>query len=302
MKVVLAGTENIPFFKLAAIVGTKNVLFSYFHLKKINFEAQQKLFALMNDYGCETICDSGLFTLMFGVGKGGNYDMEFMRNYAKEYISKAKKFGLNSVNIVECDVHKILGMKEVFELRKQFEDSGLGVIYTWHREEGIEGLFKMAEKYDYIALSVPELRKLFKESKLRYQDGVKDLLSQIKRNVGKIPKIHLLGNTIQETMETDMAYSCDSTSWLSGGRFGRGLYFDGRNLKNISIYDEKFVGVKQHIKKMYPELNDYLLQQYEKEKTQNYMTVHACGAWSFRRYQDWLDRNYTWVGQNGNKR
>lgn len=300
MRVVLAGCENTPFFNLAAMAGIKNVLFSYYHFVKMSDDQKADLFGRMNKDKCEVICDSGLFTMMFGAGKGKNYDMEFMKNYAQTYIENARKFGLGNYSIVECDVHKILGMQAVFELRKYFEDSGLNVVYVWHREEGIDGLFQMAEKYKYIAISVPELRILFKQTSSRYQDGVKDLLKKLYETNKNLPKIHLLGNTVQETMETSIAYSCDSTSWLAGGRWGRGLFFDGRNLRNLSIRDAKFIGMKQQLLKIYPEIKEYIETKYEKEKTREYMYTHTVGAWSFKLYQDYLDKKFKWAGSDGN--
>lgn len=298
MKVLLAAVEDVHNVRCGTWVGHKNFLFSYFYQRHINKAKQMLLFDELNKNVCETVCDSGLFTMMFGAGKGGTYDLNFMKTYASEYINTAKSYELNQFSIVECDVHKILGMPAVFELRKQFENSGLNVIYVWHREEGIDGLFRMAEKYDYIALSVPELRILFKQVDLRYQDGVKDLLSKIKKNVGKVPKIHLLGNTVQETMETDFAYSCDSTSWKSGVRYGRGMYFDGRNVKNESIRHEKYLGFLEQFKINFPDFNEHILQTFKTESSQNSWRILATSAWAYKRYQDWLDRNYTWVGKN----
>jgi hypothetical protein len=302
MKVMLAAAEDVNVAHCGTMVGHKNFLFSYFYQQKSSEEKKRLLFDELNRNQCETICDSGLFTMMFGSGKGGNHDFNFMNEYAKKYISAAQKYNLNQLSIVECDVHKILGMTAVYELRKQFENSGMNVIYVWHREEGLDGLFRMAEKYDYIALSVPELRILFKQVDSRYQDGVKDLVSKIKQNVGKLPKIHLLGNTVHETMETPLAYSCDSTSWKSGVRYGRGMYFNGRHVKNESIRDIKYLGFLEQFKITFPAYNDLIIKTFKTASSQNSWRILATSAWAYKRYQDWLDRNLQWVGTDANKR
>lgn len=291
MKVFLAGTEGVPFHKLTALAQVKNALFSYYHISKKK-EESKKVFDAMNEAGQEVICDSGLFTLMFGAGKGGNYDLEYMKDYTRTYIGNAKQFALNKLTIVESDVHKLLGMPAVFELRKQFEDSGMNVLYVWHKEEGIDGLFRMAEKYNYIALSVPELRIILKDSPYRYQDAVHDLLRKIKNNVSKLPRIHLLGNTVQETMETNIAYSCDSTSWLAGGRFGRSMVFNNSKLKAVSIRDELFLQTKKQVSDHHPRIFQFLEEQYDKEKTKDYMMGNFMGAYAYKQYQDWLDKHY----------
>lgn len=293
MKIFLAGCEDFPFLYLTEIAKHPYTLFSYYHWANTSPSNKKQVDEIWERYPQEIICDSGLFTLMFGVGKGGNYDLDFMRDYTKKYIEVARTFKAKNLTIVESDVHKLLGMPAVFELRKQFEDSGMKVLYVWHREEGIEGLYRMAEKYDYIAISVPELRILCK-GRVRYQDAVKDLERKILANVKRLPKIHLLGNTVMETMETNISYSCDSTSWLAGGRWGRFLHYqDGKiTAKKISELDyqkEAFL-FRNH----YPAQYEALVKQYghRSAKYLPYIVTMYLSARSFNLYQAYLDRKF----------
>lgn len=273
------------------MAGAKNLLFSYFHLKKKSDRDYARFFDPL-DESFELICDSGLFTLMFGVGKGGTYDLKFMRDYTTQYIEYAKRFPLKNLTIVETDVHKLLGMKAVFELRKQFEASGQKVLYVWHIEEGIDGLYRLAERYNYIALSVPELRILCK-GKADYKDAVKDLERKIVKNVGRLPRIHLLGNTVMRTMETNISYSCDSTSWIAGVKYGRYMSFDGQKLRPMRLSGEEYGKARAILEQCYEShFNSMLKWRESSENRLRYQVTLYLSAQSFVRYQHYLDRKF----------
>lgn len=298
MKIFLAGCEDIPFLKLTEVVGHKTVLFSYFHWKALGDKAKNEFiefFQKNDDY--EVICDSGLFTLMFGVGKGGNYDINYMREYTKEYIDTVKQFKIKNLTIVESDVHKLLGMDAVFELRKYFENSGYKTLYVWHYEEGIDGLIKLADRYNYIAISVPELRILCK-GKINYQHAVKDLEFRVRTQSSNNPKIHLLGNTVQNLMETNVSYSCDSTSWLSGGRWGTYVSFKNNKLVAEKITGNDFAREKQALIDYYPEHFKELFDFYahRSEKYLDYIITMYMSAKNFKIYQDHLNTKYQFIG------
>lgn len=288
MKIFLAGLDSLPFKRAIDLIDYKYGLFSYFHISK-NKETMDEI----ANSPMELICDSGLFTLMFGAGKGGTYDLDFMRDYTKRYIEWCKTVRAPNITFVESDVHKLLGMEAVFELRKYFEDSGLNHMYVWHREEGLEGLYALANKYDYIALSVPELRILFKAHDWRYQEGVFDLLAKIKANVKKMPKIHLLGNTVIETMSTELAYSCDSTSWLSGGRYGRCIVLHNERLQSIARTDPKYQRQVEKMNLLFPQLYEQLGSA---DARRDYYMANVISAYAFKRYQSILDKHYPWIG------
>lgn len=295
MRIHLAGCEN-NFSLLALRAGCRNLLFSYYHIQKTGDAGRSRLFNIWNQNSVESvICDSGLFTMMFGAGKGKTYSFPELDQYAEAYIKQAKNYALNNLTIVECDVHKILGMKEVFELRKRFEDSGMRVLYVWHKEEGLEGLYRMAEKYRSIAISVPELRTLFVGSKIRYQDAVFDLLSKIKKNVPILPRIHLLGNTIRETMQTSIAWSCDSTSWLSSTRYGNASIFVNNEFKPCHVNSEIW---RRVCNENYSEDAAFIKTNISPTASIDYLLSNLCYARQFMKYQNWLDAHYQWIGDD----
>ena len=88
------------------------------------------------------------------------------------------------------------------------------IINVFHLEDGQEGLDRMIEFSNYIAISVPELRFMNKKEYL-YR-----LASYIKNKKPSID-IHLLGFTEKTNLEKlKFCSSCDSSSWISGVRYG----------------------------------------------------------------------------------
>lgn len=189
--------------------------------------------------GSEWIMDSGLFSLMFGSEKGTLTTFDDFKSYALKYVSDMAEWGWNHA-IVECDIQRVLGVKETHRLRDEvFRPSGREVIYVWHIPEGEAGLRALARNEKRIALSVPELRKELGAGSPRLKASLIRLLKII-REEGS-PRVHLLGNT-ERALVTLPADSGDSTSWMAAGRYGEGYIFnhDTRTAESISIYSPKW--------------------------------------------------------------
>lgn len=190
-------------------------------------EVNPKLGATLAARDPETvIIDSGLFSFMFGSKQGEIAPtFEAYRDYTRRYLDTLDGYGYRGM-LVECDTHKLLGMESTHRLREEFKPLGDRVIYTWHAPEGIDGLVKLATEKSYIALSVPELRILGGgTAKSGKTESVFRLLHHIREKVGpkNYPRIHLLGCTIPRLMETSLAWSCDSTSWIATSMYGVGF-------------------------------------------------------------------------------
>ena len=79
MRIHLAGIESVS--NIARIGRIKYGLLSYYHIKQ-----NSRVVDDLNDAGIEVICDSGIFSMMFGAGKGKTYDLQYMVEYTKRYI------------------------------------------------------------------------------------------------------------------------------------------------------------------------------------------------------------------------
>lgn len=130
-----------------------------------------------------------------------------------------------------------------------------------------------------------------------------DLLRRIhsvcERNGVLPPRIHLLGCTVVDMMETTLAYSCDSTSWLSGPRFGNGyVWVPGakRPLESVHVRSKKFQHWKDRCAERYP-----LAAKVAEESSVDteYMLICLACAAAYSEYQQWLDSRYTHVEMRG---
>ena len=249
MKLFLAGCDTPVSAAPGVIAGGGCFLSSYFHGVKDGAPKTLTDFATFYHHlrclGAEWIMDSGLFTMMFGAGKGKTYTKADLLAYTDRYIADMHTMDFRHT-IVEMDVHKILGMEHVQDFRDKFEKdwSVERTMFVWHLEEKVEGLRTLAKRYPYIALSVPELR--------RAASTVGPLIPCVKKLVGvalaanpKV-KIHLLGCTQSRAMQLPGVYSCDSSSWLQASVYrwttthkdGRVRNIDCRSPHTVQIADK----------------------------------------------------------------
>ena len=173
------------------------------------------------------ILDSGLFTLMFGSHKGKKDEAYLDKWYEclTEYVLHEGYKG----TVVEVDCQKVLGTEKAWQYREQMKNKMPNrIINVFHLEDGQEGLDRMIEFSNYIAISVPELRFMNKKEYL-YR-----LASYIKNKKPSID-IHLLGFTEKTNLEKlKFCSSCDSSSWISGVRYGEVETLAGKgHIRNI---------------------------------------------------------------------
>jgi hypothetical protein len=248
MRVHLASAENPEWSGLLHDLKYPFRLASYYYVAKDESARLPYMMECAAD-GSEWILDSGLYTLMFGADKGKLKTFDQYRDYALRYREDVERWGWKHP-IVECDVQRVLGMEECQRIRDEvFEDYIGEVIYVWHTPEGIEGLRKLAREKSYIAISVPELRVIYKTPSAggpRVKRAITELLAII-REEGN-PKVHLLGCTESDLLRLP-AYSADSTSWYSSGRFGTAYILERGSLKSVSAYSPKYNAWREFIVK-----------------------------------------------------
>jgi hypothetical protein len=184
--------------------------------------------------------DSGLFSLMFGVGQGTLTTFDEYRRYTEGYLNHLRQWGWKHA-IVECDVQRILNPDACEKLRDEFfRSSEFEVIYVWHMPDGLDRLRELARTSKRIALSVPELRNVTAGTRTGVKPLLLKLLSEI-RSTGATPRIHLLGNTENKLIRLP-SDSCDSSTWMSACRWGQGYYYDPatRSLNQASVHSPKW--------------------------------------------------------------
>lgn len=243
IKVHFAATENVNQFNVIKALGYHYSLYTaYPFLERVIYKkpshpiipCQYKdniwgipQFIIKNSR--HTIQDSGLFTLMFG-SKAGNKDKNFLDSYCDALIDFTNQFGTGAT-VVEMDTQKVLGPESAWGYRQRLSSSLKNrILNVFHIEDGQKGLDRLIEYSNYLAISVPELRKTGKKEHLiRVANYIKNKKPSI--------DIHLLGFTEKKLLPHVLfCSSCDSSSYTSGVRYG---YIDGKSVNNIDVNKAK---------------------------------------------------------------
>jgi len=123
-------------------------------------------------------------------------------------------------------VDSILGYEAVKKMRAKLErETGRKSIPVWHVSRGKDEFIRMCEDYDYVAFG-----GLLTDG-ISTKQIVKYLPWFIKTAHTYGCKIHGLGFTNLKELPNIHFDSVDSTSWLSGSRFGHVYRFDGHTIK-----------------------------------------------------------------------
>lgn len=249
IKIHLATTEIIA-QGIAAIAGGSNyglgTAFPFvYDLHNKGKTNNNKTIVRMSKNFNHYILDSGLFTLMFGALKG-NKDEKYLDKWYECYTDFVLSEGYSGT-MVEVDCQKVLGVKKAWEYRTKMRGKVPNrIINVFHIEDGQKGLEQIIEFSDYIAISVPELRFSGKKS---YLNKVANFIKNKKPNID----IHLLGCTERNKIkELSFCSSSDSSSWISGIRYGQveTLYKKNHinNIKEEIINDRtrKWVSIREN--------------------------------------------------------
>lgn len=163
------------------------------------------------------ILDSGAFTYLNGAKTDIDWD-----NYVEKYASFIKKYNIDK--FIEMDIDPIVGIKEVERLREKLEKLiGRQSIPVWHKSRGKDYWIRMCKEYDYIAIG-GIVTKEIKSTEYKYFHYL------IKIAHENNCKVHGLGFTNMKGMKEYRFDSVDSTSWLSGTKFGHVYKFNGETM------------------------------------------------------------------------
>lgn len=242
MKVCLAGTSiSEDILKQHKV---KYVLESFYSIKdwQLPYLKKADLFLL----------DSGAFTFMNNF-KGKIKWEDYIDRYAKFIVDNNIKY------FFELDIDVLVGYDKVKELTRYLERKvGRQCIPVWHKSRGLKEWERLTKEYKYVAIGGIVIKEI-KPSDYIY---FKPLLEIARKNKCKV---HGLGFTNLRKLKEYHFYSVDSTSWLSGGRFGQLYIFKNNTLKQIS---------------------------YNNKRIKNYMESHHFNIEEWIKFQDYADKNY----------
>ena len=252
MKIFFASAESRALSHVLSQANIKYALFSglniikrrYLYKKKETpYELPRKNLDVVTLPFKETIMDSGLYSMMFGVYRGLLTSIHDAHLWYDSMIETIYEYKINST-IVECDFQKIFPPDVAWQFRYQMRKDlpNHQIINVWHFEDGEKGFERLLEFSDYLGIGVPEWRKHRPKSYKKY------IIPLGQKIVAKGKKLHYLGCT-EFTLLKDInfATSCDSTAWLyssfaNGFRERHGMCPEDsriRLLASTMYYDEK---------------------------------------------------------------
>lgn len=242
MKVFLAGTSIKE--DILKEHNVKYFLESFYSIKEWQIPYIQKAECFL--------LDSGAFTFMNNLKGDINWE-EYINKYAEFIIKNNIKY------FFELDIDVIVGYDKVKEYTRYLEKKvGRQCIPVWHKSRGIKEWERLTKEYNYVAIG-GIVTKEIRPNEYKY---FKILLDIAKKNNCKV---HGLGFTNLKLLHKYHFYSVDSTSWLSGGRFGQLYVFKENKLQQIS---------------------------FKNKRIKDYMQSHHFNIEEWLKFQDYADKHY----------
>lgn len=205
-----------------AVNNSKYVLCTFFYLQKL-IKRDKELAEIVKQYNSQDkfILDSGAFSFM----NGKKITEQKLDDYCQEYMEFVKKYQIK--RYVELDIDAVLGFQKALEYRNYLEKNiGYATIPIFHKSRGKNEFVKMCEQYSYAGIGgiaikdiTPKEHKYFKQ------------LNLFANSQGC--KLHAMGFTPTKDLNSYGFYSCDSSSWTMGVRFGNLYRFTGNKIKSI---------------------------------------------------------------------
>lgn len=170
------------------------------------------------------ILDSGAFSAFSGKKSSLDWD-SYVKKYA-DFIIKN-----NIQKFFELDIDNVVGLKKVEYYRHYLEDKvGRQPIPVWHASRKKDYFLQMCENYPYVAIGTTSVME--EGRRIRQNPMVLKWFIDQAHNANS--RIHGLGFTSTRYLPYLKFDSVDSTTWLSGGRYGQIYKFNG---KQMQYYD-----------------------------------------------------------------
>lgn len=214
MILYFAGAEQPWALSALKKAGARNIFWSYFYVSKKRSVQEALGRAGGFPYPVRLMVDSGVFSLIEGIKRGTIGEVDY-DDYARSYYEWLKANASNITTCVNLDLEAIVGCKKVDEWNERYfadieKNHGIEVAYVWHKERGRGDFLRFCRQYRYIAFST------------MLDGGVNlSLVNSWVRKAGEYgTKVHGLAMTRWDALKRIGFYSVDSTTWLSGTRYG----------------------------------------------------------------------------------
>lgn len=225
--------------------GIREILVSYFYIRK-NLSYWEKMLPQFKSEGGIFMTDSGAFSFM---GKYApdtpEYDEMCKEESWLDYLNEYKNWLAAHKDYVFCaanlDIDTIVGEdcvnkwnKEIFE--PLGKETGIQIVYVAHETDKSSLLVRLEEyckKYGYVGAN---------RSAKNLAPKVYQLVKHYKR------RIHGFAWTELPLLRRYPFFSVDSTSWLSGVRYGTTFDYDGKNFRTYDAQHKTGVRKLRRVK------------------------------------------------------
>ena len=239
MKLYIGGTNTRKSLFQTNLADLRFVLESYYYMQPWQAEQIGNVEHFM--------LDSGAFTML---NNKRNVDID---SYVDGYINFIKEYDVK--HFFELDIDAIVGYEEVKRLRQKVErGTKKRCIPVWHKSRGHKEFKNLCKKYDYVAIG-GIVTKEFEKNEHFLLNAYCDLAHSYDC------KIHGLGFTPSNIKDYRFD-SVDSTTWLSGAKYGCFYNFvDGRIKPGKATEHMNHLEYDKHNLKQYLLLQDYLCRR-----------------------------------------
>lgn len=249
MKIFLSAMEQhncLPIIKylLENNIKTDYLLISYYYLRR------KDTLGIIKKVCSELLVDSGAHSFQ----KGTRVEWE---SYTKEYAEWIKENDCPQIlGYFEMDMDNIIGYEKVLYLRKILENVSNKIIPVWHQNRGCTNFKEMCRQYKFASITG------FKNEDIKDEQYIMFLKYARKYNC----KIHCLGMTRTNILNTVPFYSVDSSSWKQSAIYGNYTKFVNGRFK--SIKQPKNITFQEIMKKNF--LEHIQAQKYFYNKWKNF--------------------------------
>ena len=221
--IIYSGVENETYFDLLYKCGIRDFLMSYLYITR-----KRLSIARLQDMKVRLFIDSGAYTFMSSP-EYANYTIDNWETYIEQYLAWGRRNKEIIFAMADLDLQTLVGSHKVKEWRrKYFEpfmlETGVPICFVWHEIDGLEEFEKMCQRYPYVGVS-------WTVENNAKGEALTNQLIKIATKYSTV--IHGFGMTQTSKLLTIPLYTCDSTTWLAGLKYGEMNYWTGTKMTRL---------------------------------------------------------------------
>jgi hypothetical protein len=237
--VMFFSASSVGDTKQLVAFGIREILVSYFYIRK-GLTYYDEVLPFLKSEGGLFMTDSGAFSFMATGFVEEMRKEEYWIPYLEEYVAWVRAHSEYIYVVANLDLDKIVGREIVRKWNKKYFEpleKIVDVVYVAHEDEsidphGIEHFEEYCKKYKYVGIN---------QSQKKFAHRFFLLAKKYK------VRVHGFAWTEIRILRRYPFFSVDSTSWLSGVRYGTTFNYDGKNFKSWDT-KQKFRRKGQRIK------------------------------------------------------